>query len=239
MIADLEGILEVNEMDVQIFKLKKKKQILPEEIEKIEKALTEDKQTLGGVEEQIKDLTQENSDLESGIEEFKEKQKKSEERLMTITTNAEYDAVHTEIETHKRKTSEAEDRILQILTEKETLEKQKEEMGQKLESDAFKEKEQALNKLREEFSSLESEIADKESQRKETTKKISTKALRIYDKLHQMRKNGKYVGIATDKKRVCSACACILTPQRFIEVKRNNAIRTCESCGAILIWKKE
>lgn len=239
MIPDLAGILELNAVDTEIQKLREQQESLPGEIEKIQSFFESEKSDLNRIQTAMDNLKTENKGLEQEIEDLKIRQKKSEEKLMHITTNAEYDAVHTEIETHKRKINEAEERILQILTELEALGPQKKEAEEKLSGGEFQEKENALKALEAQFAGLGADIEAQEKKRKGIAKTISPKSYKVYQNLYRIRRNGKFVGLVTDARRYCGTCSCMLTPQKFIEVKRNNTIRICESCGAILIWEKE
>jgi predicted nucleic acid-binding Zn-ribbon protein len=239
VIPDLAGFLELNAIDTEIQKLREKQEHLPGEIGKIKAFFESEKSGLTQIQTTMDNLKAENKSLEQEIEDFKIQQQKSEEKLMHITTNAEYDAVHTEIETHKRKIGQAEDRIIQILSELEALEPQKKEAEEKLSGGEFQEKEDTLRDLEQQHASIGSGIEAREKQREAITKKISPKAYKVYQNLYRIRRNGKFVGLVTDARRYCGACSCMLTPQKFIEVKRNNTIRICESCGAILIWQKE
>jgi uncharacterized protein len=239
VIADLEGILALNEIDQQIFQLKRKQNELPLEIEKIKEGIKSERQELSGLEDKQAELEKETRRLEDEVKEHKEGLAKSEEKLMHIKTNEEYDAVHNEISTRKTRISEGEDRILQLMGEKEALEAKRKETADKQDQSASKQKEDQLLALKKDFDSLEADITAAEAMRSEAAKKIGNRFLQVYERIHRIKKNGSHVSIVTDKKRFCSICGCSLTSQRFIEVKRNNAINTCESCGSVLIWKIE
>ena len=237
MIADLEGILNLNAIDQEIFLLNRKKDELPQEIEKIKDGLKAERQELTDLETKVTDLEKETRRLEDEVKEHREGLLKSEEKLMHIKTNEEYDAVHNEISMRKTKIEEGEERTLQVMAEKEAVEGRKKEAEAKQDNEACKEKEASLVSLQKDFENLEAEIARAEEHRTEATKKIGNRFLQVYERIHRIKKNGSHVSIVTDKKRFCTICGCSLTPQRFIEVKRNNAINTCEACGSILIWK--
>jgi hypothetical protein len=239
VIADLEGILNLNAIDMEIFQLNRKKSELPEELDRIKGSLQAERQELISLENKIAELEKETRRLEDEVKEHKEGLKKSEGKLDHIKTNEEYDAVHNEISARKNKIAEGEERTLQVMAEKEAAEAKKKEAEAGLNNDACKEKEESMVALQKVLENLESEIKVAEGRRAEAAKKIGNRFLQVYERIHRIKKNGNHVSIVTDKKRFCTICGCSLTPQRFIEVKRNNAINTCEACGSILIWKME
>lgn len=239
MIADLEGIIHLNVIDQEIFQLNRKKDDLPQEIEKIKESMQMERQELSSLEARFQELDQDVKRLEDEVRDHKTGLTKSEERLMHIKTNEEYDAVHSEIATRKSKISEGEDQILRIMAEKEALEAKITEAKGKQDNEAAKAKEAALQSLQQEHQGLENAVAEAQSRRTEAVKKIGSRFLQIYERIHRIKKTGNHVSLVTDKKRFCTICGCSLTAQRFIEVKRNNAINTCEACGSILIWKME
>lgn len=239
MLADLENVLEICKIDREIHFLNKRRKDLPTEIEKINLWMQGENASVVALEERAQALEKESRSLEVDVADAKEKKKKSEDRLMSITTNAEYDAVHNEIEAHKRNTAKAEDRALQIMAELEQLAPKRKAAQEKLSGEEVKVKEAELAKFTSELEAMDQEIAARMAVRAEAVKKVDVKIMRIYDKLHKARPNGKCVGVVTDAKRVCGSCAIRLTPQKFINVKKSETLQTCESCGAILTWQKE
>lgn len=238
MLPDLEHVLELNAIDADIHRLKRRKQNLPAETEKIGQWMEGEKHSAEALQARIAELEKESRSLDVDVAEAKEKKQKSEDRLMHISTNAEYDAVHGEIETAKRNIAKIEERMLQIMSELEQLSPQRKAAQEKLESPEMRSKEADLDTLRKELSAMESEIAGKEALRQEAMKKIGTRTLRLYEKLHKAKNNGKCVGVVSDARRVCGSCAVKLTPQKFINVKKGDTLQTCESCGSILVWQK-
>lgn len=236
MNADLEGILQLSSVDQEIFFLKRKKNVLPEEIERIKADILAERQEVDHLGTRISELEDENRKLEADIQEHKDGLAKSEEKLMHIKTNEEYDAVHSEIATRKVKIEECEERMLQIIAEKEALETKQKESSSQVENDEHKEKTAALKKLEQDFQAIEDNVTELEKKRALAASKIGARFLQAYERIYHGKKSGSSVGVVSDKRRSCGVCGCSLTPQRFIEVKRNNAINTCEACGSILIW---
>ncbi|OGS36065.1 MAG: hypothetical protein A2293_06030 [Elusimicrobia bacterium RIFOXYB2_FULL_49_7] len=239
MTQDLESILELNKIDLEIHTLQRKKQELPQAIEDIKNALLNEKEALSAIEDRIQELEKENRALDLDLTDDREKLKKSEDRLMHISTNAEYDAVHAEIQAGKNKISKAEERVLQIMTDLETLVPRKKSAEESLNGEEIHKKEAQLAEREGTLAGIEAEIAVWHQKREIESAKITPRVYKIYDKLHHSRHNSKCVGMVTEQTRACSACGIRLTPQKYIDVKRSVAFQICESCGAILVWQKE
>jgi predicted nucleic acid-binding Zn-ribbon protein len=125
------------------------------------------------------------------------------------------------------------------MSEKEALIAKKTEAEAKVNNEEAQKLSAELADLNAKLTTIEAEIAECRGRRNESAKKVSPRFLTTYDRLRKTKKNGVAVGLVTDANRFCSACGNLLTAQRFIEVKRNNTVMTCEACGSFLIWKKE
>ncbi|MFH0919360.1 MAG: hypothetical protein V1913_03290 [Fibrobacterota bacterium] len=239
MIADLEGILALSAIDIELNGLMRKKSELPGAIDNIQARLRNERQAVEIIEKRISDVEAECKKLELDLVEQKDGLKKSDEKVMLIKTNAEYDAVHNEITSRKIKITELEERLLAQMSEKEALAVKKTEAEAKVNNEEAQKLMTELQDLNGKLSGIETEIAECDGRRATATKMVSPRFLTTYDRLKKTKKNGVAVGVVSDANRFCGACGKLLTAQRFIEVKRNNGVVNCEGCGSILIWKKE
>jgi predicted nucleic acid-binding Zn-ribbon protein len=237
--ADLQGILALSRIDQEIFFLRKKQREYPGKIEQLKKDLTVDKHGTSQLLSRSETLASEKSRLEVELAEQRDGLKKSEDKLMQIKTNEEYDAVHSELSTRKTKISEIENRILSITSDIESVSGKISEAKSSETDDEHVHIREELAQLETENSGLEDEIHARESKREEIVKTIGQKVLSVYSRMYNSRKTGMHVGVATDSRPSCSVCGATLTSQRFIEVKRNDKIVICETCGAILVWEQE
>jgi len=239
VIDDIKGILELSDIDVRRLELMRKRRELPLAVEKLKKEIAGEAGMVQECADRITALEAENKQLEDTTREEKDLLRKSEDKLMHISTNAEYDAVHTEITGHKNKINAIEDRMLSNMAELEKLGPKKQELESRLNNEDLTQKKEMLIQLNAETAALDAELAVEENNRNEKMKSIGGNFVRVYERLQKNRKNGKHIGVVEDKSKICSACACSLTSQKYIEVRRNNSLQQCESCGAILVWKSE
>ncbi len=233
---DLESLLELSIIDKKVFDLKKSNKDLPikinhleGEINLAEKALTDLNNSIVEYEEKIvqnKDFTaNEQVNLET-----------SNTRLNSISTNKEYDAIHTEIATHKQNIEEAKantthyQQILENLKEdKKSVEDNRQTVVDANTPD--------LTKLKKELSSLESKIQTEFKKSDIPRKTISKKTLSMYDRLTTRRKTPYVIATINFGKKVCTICNRSQPPQKLIEIGKMDSLINCESCGSILIWK--
>lgn len=236
--SDLQSILELSRIDQEIFFLRKKQREFPGKIAQLKGSLSVDKYGTSQLLTKMEALTTENSRLEIELAEHKDGLRKSEDKLMQIKTNEEYDAVHSEISTRKSKITEVENRLLTLTADMEALSGKITEAKNSATDEEHKQLLEEITALETENSGLESQIQAKEAKRAEVSAKIGQKILAIYTRMYNSKKTGMHVGVVTDYSPACSICGCNLTSQKFLEVKRNDKVVPCETCGSILVWEE-
>ncbi len=239
MNKDLQSILELSVIDQEIFFLNKKKREYPAKIASLKESLLIDNSGSSLLDVKAKELAANRSSAVISLEEEREGLKKSEDKLMLIKTNEEYDAVHNEISVRKQRIAEIENRLTVLDSEMVSVD-EKISVAKNKESDqehiAMREE---LANLETENASLESEISKCEIRRKEIESTIGKQVLSVYMRMYNAKKTGMHVGTVTDSRRSCSICGRKLAPQRFIDVRRNSSVILCETCGSILVWQAE
>lgn len=167
--------------------------------------------------------------LELEIEEYRERLKKSKERLLNVRTNKEYDAVQAEIDNLETKIAQAEEEALSQMDESEIIAKKKSELEikyKKLEEEnpkAIAEAEKNLAKLDKELEELQNEWAN-------VARDIPKNILDEY-KTIRARQNTVIVYV---KNNSCGGCFASIPPQTIQELRRARSIIRCEHCGRFL-----
>ena len=98
MSNDIKKLLTLQECDLRIVELENSKKEFPIRVAELEKAIADAAGTVEETKERIEEITNEKKAAEEQIANAKLSLEKSQERLNTIRTNKEYDAVHAEIE---------------------------------------------------------------------------------------------------------------------------------------------
>lgn len=230
----LKFLVELQEIDRQLFEIEEKKGSLPEQVEKLESQAGVIKSELEGTRLSLEENQQELTTIKGGLMDAAEKVKKYQDQLYLVTTNREYDALTNEIETVKSSIIEMEERQLILEEEVDGLEgsissseEQSSTFIEQLEAnrDELKEKSDLTDVRQEEL----------EGQRVDVVKNIGQRYLRKYDRILKARRRA----VVAIERSACSGCHKQLSPQTIYEIQQMDAFIECENCGRILVYKSE
>jgi predicted nucleic acid-binding Zn-ribbon protein len=238
MQEDLQYLLELSSVDKKVHELKLMKKDLPVRIQTLKDGIEREKANLDRVNQAItetKAKIAENQDL-GALEQTA--LTTSNQRLEAISTNREYDAVHSEIATHKKNIDVSQANVVHYQQVLENLLKDKEaiEAEYKKVLDA---NEPELAKLTEELNGIEDKVAQEQARSEAPRNRINKRVLSVYDRVVSRRGNPNVIAAINRDQKACLVCNRTQTPQRLIEVSKKNNLLTCESCGSILIWKED
>ncbi len=232
MNSELQGLVELQELDIKIGQIQRKVGEVPDEIEGANLTLEESTRNLEQIQEQIDQAAKERRGLEGDVELLKEQLSKYKNQLMEVKTNREYQAMLHEISNAEGAIAAKEDEILEHMIRTDVLEQQAEQTQKQL-----KEKTAQVSARRRELESFvsesETQVTDFQNQRNLLEKQISQSLLEQYRRIATARDGVALVAV-TDQS--CQACNVRLRPQLFTEVKASLRIVTCESCNRILYY---
>jgi hypothetical protein len=235
MKKDLEMLLKLQEIDYELGELERSKDYLPDMIKNLEKETEEVSNELKKMEQQLIENTLLKKKLEIEVDSLNDALVKFQKQMREIKTNREYDALTTEIANRKLKISENEEKILELMGAIDELEDKKIEDKKKFE-EIQRNNTAQLETLKKEMNSVGTKVKIKEDERRNVTVRIDKRLLATYDRI----KKGKGAEVVVVvRKGACGACYKSLPPQRIQEIKMENGIITCDSCGRILIWNEE
>ncbi len=232
MNSELQGLVELQELDIRIGQIQQRVGEVPGEIEGASLTLEESTRNLEQVQEQIGQAAKDRRELEGAVESLKERLSKYKDQLMEVKTNREYQAMLHEISNAEGAISAKEDKILEHMMRTDVLEQRAEQAQKQL-----KERTAQVSARRQELESLvsesESQVTDFQNQRNLVEKQIPESLLEQYRRIASARDGVALVAV-TDQS--CQACNVRLRPQLFAEVKASQRIMTCESCNRILYY---
>jgi predicted nucleic acid-binding Zn-ribbon protein len=148
-------------------------------------------------------------------------------------TNEQYHAFQHEIQFEEKEIRKHEDHILDKMEEAETLENNVKAADQALKIEA-KNVEREVAEARARVAEDEKALATQKARREELSAQISGDALRLYE--HVRRGHGGTAVTAALVDR-CQACNVVFRPQFSYQVRQNQSLMTCESCGLILYYE--
>ena len=231
MNPDLEKLIELEKAEREIARLTDEVAALPRRVAAIEEKLADDKAAVEHAKAAIKANEAKRRKLEADIQGFQEKIVKYREQSSSVKTNDEYRALMHEIEFAEKNISDSEDKILELMIALEAEEKALKTAESQMKAETAEvEKEKAEAHTRtEEDEKLLAELSGKRGQLRSG---IGDSALAHYDRVMRQRKSA----IAEARGHKCLACFVMLRPQTWEEVRSNQNIITCSSCGRILYY---
>ncbi len=234
MLQDLEQLVQLQGLDGEISVLEGAIATIPDQIRMMEQQLIQAKAALEATTVEVDTLQKLRRQKERDLDEACRELKKRQGRLFEIKTNQEYTATLKEVEGLKQKISMLEEEILVTLDAIDGAVKtrvQEEEKVRITQAEFLKNKQEREDELHK----LQSRLAIVRKTREGRSGSVEASLLQLYLRLLKSR-DGLAVANATG--RSCEGCHVTLTPQLYLEIRRNEAIRTCEGCGRILYWKE-
>ena len=233
MLAELEGLVELQRLDSEIAELEAVAAAIPGQILTKQEQFLQAKAALEAATAETDRMQKLRRQKERELEEFNTQLKKRQGRLFEIKTNQEYSAVLKEIEGLKEKISTLEEEILLLLDQIEAAAKalaQEEESVRSKQAEFLEDQQQKETELRE----LQRRLSSLQGARRGQSKGVESSLLQQYIRLFKSRAG---LAVAEARNGSCEGCHVALTPQLYNEVRRNEEILTCERCGRILYWR--
>lgn len=231
MHPDLETLVDLHRADLELRRFDSELAALPQKKAAIEAQIVTERAALDAAKAELDALAKNRKKLELEVQDFEAKRAKYKGQLGGVKTNKEYTALLHEIETVEHEVRAREDQILDAM--------EKVEGGQaavKVEEAAFKSVEVDR---RAEIKVIDAAIADLQAKRAAlvVTRDMKITALNPerlgeYNRILKMRGTA----LSEAKDGACTMCHVKLRAQVFMDVKHNDAIITCSSCGRILFF---
>lgn len=233
MDRQLQTLIELQALDTRIAGLEAEAARLPQAIAAIRAAADDARKAVDNARAQLDSTRKDTRAKEKDLEVTQGKRIKSEARLYEVKTNIEYSAVLTEIETIKQEKAAVEDEILTLMERQERLAGEiKEAEGRLKASLARCDTEET--ELRARLAEVEGQLAHTRSERNGMSRDVSPAVLGDYEKI--LRARGGLAIAPVMKPDLCSGCRMLVRPQRLQELKAQNTLIACESCGRYLYW---
>src|ERR1051326_9004040 len=231
MNADLQTLIELEKIDREALRLTEEVASLPKRVAAIEAKLAEHKAAVEQAKARVKSNEASRRQNEADIKGFQEKIAKYRSQSSSVKTNDEYRALMHEVEFAEKQISGCEDKILELMIGLENEEKALKVAEAELKTEsADVEKEKAEARVR--TAEDEKLLVGLKEQRDELRAGVDYSALAHYDRVMRQRKSA----MAEAREQKCLACFVMLRPQTWQEVRTNEQIVTCNSCGRILYF---
>lgn len=223
-------------------------------LQRVDKARAKLARTLEGVEQRIEALDEQlvafQKEVENGQTKLEELNKqyrsdenevkdveakivRSNEKLLSVKTNKEYNSILKEIDEMTEKRSAIEDRMLEALDAIEEAKQQAKSLQADL-ADLQQEIEDKRNSIRAEADAQSKEMEALTQEREELWGELDTKMQTMYNRTLQQC-NGIAVAAVIDA--TCQECRMNIPPQAYIELMRVNSMSMCPHCQRIIYPK--
>ena len=179
----------------------------------------------------LKEINLEERQLELGVAEKRERQKRLDERLGSVRNLREEAAVSAELEMVKQALQNDEQEALSILDQIRRMEGRLEELDEAI-TEARGIVGPRLEELISGRDTAEKELGALEQDRENFVHKMDPLEIRLYEGI---RRGGRVTAVAAlTEDGACSHCFGIVPPQLQNEVRHGESLIRCEGCGVIL-----
>jgi len=230
MLPDVQSLMDLQQADKEILRLRDEIAALPKRVAVIEAKLAGTKAELENAKTAVKADEASKRKYESAIQDEQGKISKYRDQSLAVKNNEQYKALLTEIEFAQQDIRANEDKILDLMVNAEAREKavKAAELDLKAEmADIEKEKNQARERTAED----EKLLAEWNAKRDQARAGVSESLLRHFDRVSKFRGSG----LAEVHAHKCMGCQVMLRPQTYNEVRGGNMV-ICESCQRILYF---
>ena len=232
MNPDLERLLELQRADAEIARLNAEIASLPKKVAAIEAKLAGSKAEVEQARAALKNNESARRKHEGEIQALQQKISKYRDQQLEVKTNDQYKALTHEITHAENEIRGLEDKILDAMVDTEAQEKKLKAAEADLKEETAEiQKEQA--EVRARTAEDEKQLADWNGQRDRLRAGISGDVLPHYDRVVKLRGTG-IAEVHDDQK--CTACYVMVRPQKFNDLRTNQQVLTCDSCGRILVY---
>tara|TARA_B100000131_G_scaffold167077_1_gene161516 strand:+ start:564 stop:1274 length:711 start_codon:yes stop_codon:yes gene_type:complete len=228
-------LIALQKIDSRLLEIEEIKGDLPIIVEKTENLVNNLKDEVVNNLDAIKEIEKTIRELGFKVEDSNEKLKKYKDQLYLVKSNKEYDALMLEIDHIKEFLDGVETNILELEEKKSSFEEKNKSNEIDIESNQKRLDESTLE-LSNAMTSTKSEEDGLNNERDGLVKNIADNLISSYEQLRNAR-NGK--AMVPINRGACGYCFNQLPPQFVIEVKQNNSIKNCDSCGVFLYYDLE
>src|SRR3989441_5655180 len=230
MLPDVQNLIELQQADREVLRLKEEIATLPKRVAAIEEKLAGTKAVLENAKVAVKADEASRRKYETAIKDVQQKISKYRDQSLEVKTNEQYRALMHEIQFAEQDIRANEDKILELMVTADAREKSVKAAELELKAEMAEiEKEKAA--ARERTAEDEKLLAEWNGKRNQARAGVNEDLLRHYERVAKFRGSG----LAEVRDQKCMGCQVMLRPQTYNEV-RSGQIVVCESCQRVLYF---
>ncbi len=234
MREEIANLIRLQEIDLKILEIERRKNELPDSLRQAEEALREKKGRFEELSRRLEELILKRRTEEEELEEEYQRLRKTQTRLMQIRGSREYQALLREIEEIKKANKQREENLLKLMEEQENLKKEEEVLRQEIEELEKRVAEERAH-YEAQCQKLDQEKAGYLKEREALARAVPQNLLSRYEFIRE-RRGG--LAIVAVENGTCEGCHMHIPPQLFNELQRDDRYYECPLCRRLIYYKK-
>jgi hypothetical protein len=232
MNPDLEKLVRLHAVDTDLKRVQSELAEIPRLRSGVDARLARDRARLDAARAALEASQKARRQNEAAVQDLEAKRSKYKGQLMEVKTNKEYTAVLHEIEGVERDIKAREDAILEEMEKGEALalDVRREETDFKGVEAGAREETAALEARTQ---GLEKDLARLRAERDAAAAAVPAETLELYARVAKQRGSA----VAEAREGMCEACHVRMRLQIWVEIKKNERVFQCESCGRVLYYE--
>lgn len=232
---ELSQLIALQEADVEIKQLKEEITSLPSRQEQLEQQFAESVKEHLALKQELDQAQATRRRAEGDLAAEQQKLQKFKDDLMKATNSKEYETAVREIDVAKKAISSFETEVLKLMEQIEKLEAECNTRAPEIEARRA-EVDRELAECTAGVAASQQRLEALLAERTQLLAALAPPARATYERVSRMRAG---LALAEARDYSCMACRMKIRPQVFTDIRRGNAVITCESCGRILYFKQE
>lgn len=228
---DFQELLLLHGRDRRYGKLDEELQLLPDDINRMDKKILTENESIELAVSEWKQLESKNNSLEKEIIEIGEKIAKSKVRQLSVKKNEEYQALDNEISTLTLLQSKKEDEQIEVLVNiddaKATAEIAQDKIALKV-----KDLERQKQGLEDRVAQVKIELLDLEKEIETARNQVDAEMLKTYERVKKVVARAPYLAPLKDQK--CSGCNLRVSNDVISTALVEQKLTQCDQCGRIV-----
>ena len=229
--TDFQELLLLHGRDRRYGKLNEELQLLPDDINRMDKKILTENESIELAVSEWKQLESNNNSLEKEIIEIGEKIAKSKVRQLSVKKNEEYQALENEISTLTHLQSQKEDEQIEVLVNiddaKATAEIAQDKIALKV-----KDLERQKQGLEDRVAQVKIELLDLQKEIETARNQVDAEMLKTYERVKKVVARAPYLAPLKDQK--CSGCNLRVSNDVISTALVEQKLTQCDQCGRIV-----